>query len=284
MSEFYAAKVVEVAKSQIGYHETGKNITKYASDFDNKYPDFYNYKKQGVEWCDMFVDWCFITAFGESNALKLTCQPKKSAGAGCIYSYGYYKKKGQVGKEPKIGSQVFFGSAENNLSHTGIVVDVKDGKVFTVEGNANDQVSALSYPINSSRIFGYGYPKYDNAPETPQKPSEQLPTTKDINSIAKEVINGKWGNGADRKTRLEQAGYDYNEVQKKVNELLGVKSSTSSRKVTTTARSGLNVRAGAGTNYPIVACFPYGTKVDIYEEKNGWGRCQKGWISLQWTV
>lgn len=43
---------------------------------------------------------------------------------------------------------------------------------------------------------------------------------KSIDEIAKEVINGKWGNGDTRKKKLEKAGYNYKEVQKKVNELL----------------------------------------------------------------
>lgn len=43
---------------------------------------------------------------------------------------------------------------------------------------------------------------------------------KSVTGIAKEVIQGKWGVGADRKKRLEAAGYDYNEVQRKVNEML----------------------------------------------------------------
>ena len=38
--------------------------------------------------------------------------------------------------------------------------------------------------------------------------------------IAKEVIAGKWGNGADRKKRLEAAGYNYAAVQKIVNSML----------------------------------------------------------------
>ena len=42
----------------------------------------------------------------------------------------------------------------------------------------------------------------------------------DYNKIAKEVIQGKWGNGDERRKRLTQAGYDYNIIQKKVNELL----------------------------------------------------------------
>ena len=38
--------------------------------------------------------------------------------------------------------------------------------------------------------------------------------------VAKEVIDGKWGNGADRRVKLTNAGYNYAEVQAKVNELL----------------------------------------------------------------
>jgi phenylpyruvate tautomerase PptA (4-oxalocrotonate tautomerase family) len=45
-------------------------------------------------------------------------------------------------------------------------------------------------------------------------------TKKSVTVIAKEVIQGKWGNGAERKKKLEQAGYNYTEVQKKVNQLL----------------------------------------------------------------
>lgn len=40
-----------------------------------------------------------------------------------------------------------------------------------------------------------------------------------LEEIALEVIAGKWGNGSERKIRLEASGYNYSEVQKKVNEL-----------------------------------------------------------------
>ena len=41
-----------------------------------------------------------------------------------------------------------------------------------------------------------------------------------IETIAKEVIEGKWGDGEDRLNRLTAAGYDYKAVQQCVNELL----------------------------------------------------------------
>lgn len=46
---------------------------------------------------------------------------------------------------------------------------------------------------------------------------------KSVDELAQEVINGLWGNGEDRKNRLTNAGYNYNEVQAKVNELMGKK-------------------------------------------------------------
>ena len=63
-----------------------------------------------------------------------------------------------------------------------------------------------------SIIEKYGLTKYDSEEE--EKPN------KTIDDIAREVIAGKWGNGATRKKKLTAAGYNYNTVQKKVNELL----------------------------------------------------------------
>ncbi len=51
------------------------------------------------------------------------------------------------------------------------------------------------------------------------------PANTDVDKIAKEVIDGKWGNGEDRKNKLTEAGYDYNAVQQKVNQILGHKKS-----------------------------------------------------------
>lgn len=47
-----------------------------------------------------------------------------------------------------------------------------------------------------------------------------------ITEVARAVIRGEFGNGEERKTKLANAGYNYNEVQAKVNELMGVSSVT----------------------------------------------------------
>lgn len=48
----------------------------------------------------------------------------------------------------------------------------------------------------------------------------EKPQGKSVDEIAKEVIAGKWGNGATRKQMLRAAGYNPDAVQKRVNELL----------------------------------------------------------------
>ena len=50
--------------------------------------------------------------------------------------------------------------------------------------------------------------------------SKPQPVLKSVDEVAREVIAGKWGNGAERKSRLAQAGYDYNAVQARVNQLM----------------------------------------------------------------
>ena len=59
------------------------------------------------------------------------------------------------------------------------------------------------------------------SPNSEAKPTPSAPKLKNTEEIAKEVIDGKWGNGDDRKKKLQEAGYDCQKVQDKVNELLG---------------------------------------------------------------
>lgn len=63
------------------------------------------------------------------------------------------------------------------------------------------------------------------ATETKSTTNTSTETKKTVEEIAKEVIAGKWGNGVDRASRIKAAGYDYNAVQNKVNELCGSKTS-----------------------------------------------------------
>lgn len=200
-----AAKVIAVAVDQIGYKEKASNTsldsktanagsanyTKYARDFDQKYPKWYNGKKNGFAWCDMFVDWCFLTAFGYEKALALLCQPERSAGAGCTYSLRYFKNKGQFHTtDPQPGDQIFFGTSLDNSTHTGIVESVDKKQVHTIEGNTSNQVARRNYSLTNGRILGYGRPAYDAAgtvaPVTPATPA--APQVTDVPFLVKVSI------------------------------------------------------------------------------------------------
>lgn len=130
----------------------------------------------------------------------------------------------------------------------------------------------------------------DEKPSKDNKPSEGL---KSVDEVAREVIAGEWGNGDEREKRLEEAGYDYDEVQERVNQILlgdmdgdapsepekpkepnkkEIKASqpameydaSISRGYKVIARAGLNLRDGAGTDYKILVALPYGKEVQNY--------------------
>lgn len=176
-------KVISIAKAEEGYLEKAsnkdlddkianagnKNYTKYARDLDN-ISGFYNGKKQHYAWCDVFVDWCFVKAFGVDRAKELLCQPTKSLGAGVYYSANYYKQKKQYyTSNPKAGDQIFFKNSNGNAQHTGLVYDVDKNYVYTVEGNTSSASGVIAnggcvrlkkYALNYKYIMGYGRPNY----------------------------------------------------------------------------------------------------------------------------
>ena len=170
-------KVVSLSLNEVGYHEKASNYmlddktansgsgnyTKYARDLDN-ISGFYNGAKQGYAYCDVFVDWIFVQAFGADVGRRVIYQPLNSLGAGCTYSMGYYKSNNAFTNVPKIGDQIFFGNSYES-THTGIVVDVSNGQVITVEGNTSDGVYRRTYSINDGKILGYGVPNYSLACE-----------------------------------------------------------------------------------------------------------------------
>lgn len=186
MGKCYASALIKTAIAEIGYREKrtnaqlddktanagGGNWTKYARDFDQKWPNWYNGPKNGFDWCDMFYDWCMVTTFGYAEALRLTCQPEKSAGAGCTYSLGYYRNKGQFhASNPKPGDQIFFGSSTYDVDHTGLVEKVENGRVYTIEGNTSEMVARRDYSLSYSYIVGYGRPAFDSEPGAGSAPA-----------------------------------------------------------------------------------------------------------------
>ncbi|KRN88734.1 1,4-beta-N-acetylmuramidase [Ligilactobacillus ceti] len=75
-------------------------------------------------------------------------------------------------------------------------------------------MSYVDYPAIIKNMGFNGYAKGTT--------SKSVSKTKSVDELADEVLEGKWGNGNDRYNRLTNAGYDYDRVQDKVNEKLGI--------------------------------------------------------------
>lgn len=276
MAKFDRQKLLDVANAEVGYLEkktnsnldsktanTGyNNYTKYAKEFDTKYPDFYNGKKNGYAWCDIFVDWCFVKAYGVANALALLGQPKKSCGAGCTWSAKYFKQIGCFYTKPEVGDQIFFKDSSGDPCHTGIVYKVDSSKVYTIEGNTSSAsgvvanggaVAKKSYSLTYNKIYGYGRPKYNDdygKVKTPTKKTE----TSTPSTPAKKTVNA-----------TESAKYFD-------------KSLTGTYKV---SWDNINVRGGAGTSKKLLVNIPENTKVQCY----GYYSTVSGvkWLYVQFT-
>lgn len=87
----------------------------------------------------------------------------------------------------------------------GIWQKSSKGTISGINGNVDLNISYKDYPaiMKSNGLNGYNAVKVKSTEE-----------------LAREVIKGLWGNGSERKNRLESSGYSYAEVQKKVNEIL----------------------------------------------------------------
>ena len=74
--------------------------------------------------------------------------------------------------------------------------------------SSSGSVKGISGKVDMDKCYN---PYWETAPTEPPK--------KSINEIAHEVLAGQWGSGDERKKRLTEAGYDYDAVQKRVNEI-----------------------------------------------------------------
>ena len=164
------------------------------------------------EWCATFVS-AVAVKLGYTDIIPTECS--------CDRMIALFKKMGcwieDENRTPNAGDIIFYDWQDNGIGdnkgssdHVGIVEKVSGGQIHVIEGNKGQAVARRYLKINGKFIRGYGVPKYD----------KEATIKKTVNTIAKEVIAGKWGSGEDRKKRLTAAGYDYAEVQTAVNKML----------------------------------------------------------------
>jgi hypothetical protein len=109
---------------------------------------------------------------------------------------------------------------ESNTNMTMISVTTDTTQVTV------SNIDKFSYEnIIRAIISRFKLESYDEPLQNPVKEEQteipKIDNLKPVDEIAKEVITGKWGQDPEKKEKLTAAGYDYTEVQKRVNALLG---------------------------------------------------------------
>lgn len=100
----------------------------------------------------------------------------------------------------------------------------------SIAGSQNAAYMKRAQQWYDAMMKGSSAPAASKPSKPAPKPAKKPAKKKDINTIAQEVIKGAWGNGDDRRRRLEAAGYNYTAVQNAVNAKLGAKSNTPTRR------------------------------------------------------
>lgn len=167
----------------------------------------------------------------EENAAEFIASKLKEKGWGIekVKKHQDFANKYCPHRTLDLGWERFLNKVRNYLGEGQVNTDTSSKDLNTIVdeviagkwGNGEDRKNRLTQA-------GYNYSEVQALVNQKLNGTSTVSNKKSVDVIADEIIAGKWGNGNDRKTNLENAGYNYQEVQNKVNEKLGV--STSNKK------------------------------------------------------
>lgn len=210
-----ANNVIKQAQAWIGKRESNGTHKSIIDIYNAHRPLARGYRvKYTDEWCATFVSAVSIK-LGYTDIIPTECSCQRMIER--FRAIGAWVEN--ENRTPGAGDIIFYDWQDNGAGdnvgwsdHVGIVEKVSGGNITVIEGNRSGVVSRRNLVVNGKYIRGYGVPAYHKKNAAQGK--------KSASAVAREVIAGKWGNGADRKARLEGAGYNYKEIQKVVNQLL----------------------------------------------------------------
>lgn len=266
-------KVVSIVTGWVGGKQ-GSSIHKEILKIYNEYASAHGMAKayESYAWCDITASAAWIKA-GMAGYVPIAMS--------CGQSISKAKKLGiwveSDSHKPKIGDAVIYdweddgrGDDTEGHDHIGIVVSVGADTFSVVEGNAGSpsQVRKIQRKVNQRYIRGFICPDYKTIAKklTPkdEKKEEVQHKSPSLDQLVTDVINGKYGTGATRKSKLNalykkgEIAYTYDQIQDKVNEILKAPAKT---KVTyeVIAKFGLNIRKEPVTG-SVIKAMPYGAK------------------------
>lgn len=236
-------KVVDTASAWLGTRE-------YSSKHQEML-DIYNAQRPLPRGTRMLSSWPWCAAFVSTVSLQCGLRDIMPTECGCPSMIRLYQEIGRWIEDdayvPSPADVIFYdwqdsgvGDNVGQSDHVGIVVACTDGMMTIIEGNCDNAVKLRQIAVNARYIRGYGVPDYASkadgaepqpAPEPepepvpaptpkpePEKPTEETTVDPFITQVAREVINGKWGNGQARKDALSE--WFVKSVQDEVNRLM----------------------------------------------------------------
>lgn len=242
-------KYVTIAQSYVGAVQGSAKHKKIVSLFNSVKPGgevMYN----SWPWCAASTTAWAIQAFGSKADVVFPLDYNVGNLVSKAKSMGAWVERDTYA--PKSGDLIVFcwspstyDEITSGASHVGVVESVSGGYIHTIEGNKGTSHTCL----RRSFPIGWVYIRGFIVPKY-----EKLATKVAVKKTAAKTATKKTTTAGSR-------------ILYKV-----------------TAKSGLNVRLGAGTKYRVKTAVPYGTKVYIYKEKGLWGysKALGGWLNMNY--
>ncbi|MFZ5432973.1 MAG: peptidoglycan-binding protein [Calditrichota bacterium] len=137
---------LKAGAGEIGGNNRGKWVRKYLNGL----------AEEGSSWCAGFTSWCFHRVPGE---------PPLEYSVGARDILRQFKQRGWAhapndGYQPLPGDVVVWWRvrADGWQGHVGIVYQLKDGMLYTIEGNKSSKVQGFSYVFSRmEQLLGFGH-------------------------------------------------------------------------------------------------------------------------------
>ena len=147
----YRTDLVNVALTQVGYHEGANSRERHGNNpsSDGNWTEYgYFAQCDGYAWCAMFISWCARQARIPGSLIQ-------NSNVARAYSFGLPFYTPDV-YSPRTGDIIFFAEKGHVWDHVGIVLGIREGWIYTIEGNARNAVRIKRYEPDDDYIRGYG--------------------------------------------------------------------------------------------------------------------------------
>lgn len=296
--------ILNQARSWIGKNEKDGSFMPIIDVYNSHKPLARGYKMTYKDaWCATFIS---------ALAIKLSATDIIPTECGCERQIELFKALGSWIEDesitPEAGDIIYYdwqdtGAGDNKgwSDHVGIVEKVVNGVITTIEGNSSDMVKRKTLAVNARYIRGFARPKYIGAEVKPVEVPKSVEPVVDMPKIESKPnyyvicqgdtlskIARQFGTTVEELVRLNGIA---NPNRIYAGQKLVIKPNLSTGKVpyalykVATNGGKLNIRSGAGTNYPVIGEYVNGTEIKVSGETVGdWVKLadRTGYVSIKW--